>query len=131
MKAIVLSNGKLEVKEIENSLATLQEIVGGYIEMPFLSKVFIQNEIDMVINEEGKYMDDLKPQIAVISKVNNQILDLIYGNCIFVSHDNKGDTIGLSNRQIKIVMDELKLDVMLTHKDDDKEETLLVKAMLI
>lgn len=129
MKAIVLSNGELEVKEIENSLENLQKIVGGYIEMPYISKVFIQNGIDMVINEEGKYMDDLEPQIAILGKVNNQILDLIYGNCIFVSHDDNGETIGLNDEQIKVVMEELKLDITLIQKDEEKE--MLVKALFM
>ena len=129
MKAIVLSNGELEVKEIKNSLENLQKIVGGYIEMPYISKVFIQNSIDMVINEEGKYMDDLEPQIAILGKVNNQILDLIYGNCIFVSHDDIGNTIGLNDEQIKVVMEELKLDVTLIQKDEEKE--MLVKALFM
>ena len=131
MKTIVLSNGELEVKEIENSLENLQKIVGGYIEMPYISKVFIQNGIDMVINEDGKFMDELKPQIAIIGKVNNQVLGIIYGNCIFVSHDDNGETVGLNDKQIKVVMNELKLNVMLTHKDDGNEEQIVVKAMFI
>lgn len=131
MKAIVLSDGELEVKEIENSLENLQKIVGGYIEMPYISKIFIQNGIDMVINEDGKFMDELKPQIAIIGKVNNQVLDIIYGNCIFVSHDDNGETVGLNDEQIKVVMNELELNVMLTHKDDENEEQIVVKAMLI
>ena len=38
MKVLVLSNNKLEVKEIDNTLEELQKIVGGYIEIPYLSK---------------------------------------------------------------------------------------------
>ena len=129
MRAIVLSNGELKVKEIENSLENLQKIVGGYIEMPYISKVFIQNGIDMVINEEGKYMDDLEPQIAILGKVNNQILDLIYGNCIFVSHDDNGETIGLNDEQIKVVMEELKYVASLTDTKVGKE--MLVKALFV
>ena len=87
MKAIVLSNGELTVKEIKNTLEELQGIVGGYIEMPYISKVFLENGIDMVINEEGKYIEGLKPEIAVISKEGNAVLDLVMGSCVFVSHD--------------------------------------------
>ena len=129
MKAIILSNGELKVKEIENSLENLQKVVGGYIEMPYISKVFIQNGIDIVINEEGKYMDDLEPQIAILGKVNNQILDLIYGNCIFVSHDDNGETIGLNDKQIKVVMEELKYVASLTDTKVGKE--MLVKVLFV
>lgn len=117
MQVIVLSNGKLEVKEIENTLENLQNIVGGYIEIPLLSKVFKQHNIDTIINEEGKYIDGLKPEIAVIDGKTKQILDVIYGNCIFASHDEEGNTIGLNDKQLKVVTEELKMDVTLTYQE--------------
>ena len=48
MQVIVLSNGKLEVKEIENTLEELQRIVGGYIEIPFLGGIFNHNKINFM-----------------------------------------------------------------------------------
>ena len=67
MKVLVLSNNKFEVKEIENTLEELQAIVGGYIEIPFLSRVFADNGIDVIINEEGKLIEGMKPEIAIVS----------------------------------------------------------------
>ena len=93
MKVLVLSNGELQEREIENTLEELQRIVGGNIEFPFLGKVFAENEIDIIINEDGKYIDGLKPEIAVMTESGN-IYDVIYGNCIFASHDNIGNTVG-------------------------------------
>ena len=127
MKAIVLSNGELEVKEIKNTLEELQGIVGGYIEMPYISKVFLENEIDMVINEEGKYIEGLKPEIAVISKEGNVVLDLVMGSCVFVSHDDAGNTVDLNDKQIEIVMEELKLQ---TELYNPKEETSFITRAL-
>ena len=129
MKVLMLSNGKLETKEIENTLEELQKIVGGYIEIPYLSKVFVNNIVDIIINEEGKYVDGLKPEIALINSKTEQVLDVIYGNCIFASHDIEGNTIALNDKQIEIVKEELNNEVMLYDKNTDKE--VLVKVLFV
>lgn len=126
MKVLVLSNGELKTKEIENTLEDLQKIVGGYIEMPYLSKVFTDNGIDIIINEEGKFIEGLKPEIAVIGN-DGKVLDIVYGNCIFVSHDANGETIELNNKQIKIVMEKLAMNVVLK----GAEKKFIVKGLVI
>lgn len=129
MKVLVLSDGELSFKEIKNVLRDLQEIVGGYIEVPYLSRVFNENKIDIIINDEGKYINGLKPEIAVIDGETNAILDIVYGNCIFASHDVEGNTIELNKGQIKIVEKELALAVMLHDKNTDKKN--LVRALIV
>ena len=126
MKVLVLSNNKFEVKEIENTLEELQAIVGGYIEIPFLSRVFADNGIDVIINEEGKFIEDCKPQIAIVDGETKQILDVVHGNCIFASHNEEGDTTELTEEQMKVVMQELRMDVVLTYPDDKKFATKLL-----
>lgn len=127
IKAMVLSNGELKEKDINDTLDTFQELVGGYIEMPLLSKTFKQYDIDVVINDEGKFIEGLRPEIAVVGKGTNAVLDVVYGNCIFVSHDNVGNTIGLTNEQIKVVIKELEVSAMLNDKGND----FLVKILLV
>lgn len=129
MQAVVLSGNKLEVKEIENTLEELQKIVGGYIEIPLLSKVFRQHNIDVIINEEGKYIEGLNPEIAIIDGNTNNILDVVYGSCVFVSHDEQGNTIELNEEQIKVIMQELRMDITLTYNDLRKQ--FLAKALFI
>lgn len=121
MKTLVLSNGELKETEIGTELEDLQEIVGGYIEIPFLSKVFNNNGIDVIINEEGKFIEGLKPEIVIIDGITKQMLDIVYGNCIFASHNKEGDTIGLTEEQIKVIMRELYMDVTLTYPDLGKK----------
>lgn len=113
MKVLVLSNGEFEVKEIENTLEELQKIVGGYIEIPFISKKFFEYGIDMIINEEGKFIEGLKPEIAVLEKGSNRVLDVVMGNCIFASHDEEGNTVELNDEQAQIVLDSLDMVAML------------------
>ena len=132
MKSIILSNGELEIKEIENTLETLQKIVGGYIEIPFLSHTLNQNNIRTIINEEGKLIENMAPEIAVLDKKTNKLLDIVYGNCIFVGDNNDGNFIGLNEEQIKIIMSELKFEVALTYKDDENNDgKLIVKALFV
>lgn len=128
MEVLTLSNGKLVAKEINNELEELQKIVGGYIEIPFLSEVFNNNEIDVIINDEGKFIDGLKPEIAVIYEETGRVLDVVYGNCIFASHDDEGNTTALTEEQKKIIMEELKTEVILTYEDGKKT---FAKALFI
>ena len=120
MKVLVLSNNELEEKEINNTLEELQKIVGGYIEVPFLSQKFLEHGIDIIINEEGKFIDGLKPEIAVVKKGTNNVLDIVYGNCVFASHDAEGNTISLNEEQIKIVKAELQLEAVLHNGKSNK-----------
>lgn len=129
MKVLVLSNGELKEREIQNTLEDLQQIVGGYIEIPFLSRVFNENKINIIINEEGKFIEDLEPEIAIIDKEANTILDVVYGNCVFASHDAVGNTIELNAEQKRIVKEELKADVLL--KDQTADKHYLVRALFI
>ena len=93
MKVLVLSGNTLEEREIKNTLEDLQDIVGGYIEIPFLSRVFNDNKIDVIINEKGKFIEGLEPEIVVMDRATQRILDVVYGNCVFASHDYEGNTI--------------------------------------
>lgn len=129
MEVLVLSNGKFTKKEINGELEELQKIVGGYIEIPYLSKVFNENEIDIIINEEGKFIDGLNKEIAVIDKETNKILDIVYGNCIFASHDEEGNTTGLSTEQMETVLNELAMEVMVTYKSANKHTVM--KALFV
>jgi hypothetical protein len=129
MKVVVLSDGEFNFKEINNELEDLQKIVGGYIEVPFLTNVFTENGIDVIINEEGKFIEGLRPEIAILDGETNKLLDIVYGNCIFASHDEEGETTELNEEQLAIIEEELKLGVMLS--DANKKEKHLVRALIV
>lgn len=128
MKVLVLSNNKFEVKEIKNELEELQKIVGGYIEIPYLSKRFFENGIDIIINEEGKFIEGLKPEIAVVNRDNNKVIDIVFGNCIFASHDEEGYTTELTEEQMRIVLRELQTEIILSNNAD---KNFVCKALFI
>lgn len=129
MRALILSNGELREREIENTLEELQKLVGGYIEVPYLGSTFRENGIDVILNEEGKFIEGLRPEIVVLDKETRQTIDVVYGNCVFATHDEDGNTVQLSQEQAEIVMEELEMDVMLTFPD--KDEAVKVKALFI
>lgn len=129
MKALVLSNCELEEREIKDGLEALQEIVGGYIEIPFLGNDFNQNKIDIIINDEGKFIEGLNAEIAVVDKESGSVLDIVYGNCIFASHDAEGNTIGLDENQIQFVKKKLTTVVQLT--DIKARKAFVARALFI
>lgn len=75
----------------------------------------------MIINEEGKFIEGLKPEIAVIDGATKQILDVINGSCVFVSHDEEGNTIELNDKQMKIVIEELRMEATLTYNETGED----------
>ena len=129
MKVLVLSGNTLEEREIKNTLEDLQDIVGGYIEIPFLSRVFNDNKIDVIINEEGKFIEGLEPEIAVMDRATQRILDVVYGNCVFASHDYEGNTIALNEEQKSIIKSRLSTDIILYNPDTDKHH--IVKGLYV
>ena len=127
MKVMVLSNGELKQRDIGTGLEELQKIVGGYIEIPFLSRVFNDHAIDMIINEEGKFIEGLKAEIAIVDEEHGNILDIVYGNCVFASHDDEGETVGLNEGQIEVVEKELEtiIELMNTKTFEEFEVRVL------
>jgi hypothetical protein len=129
MKVLVLSNGEIKEREINNELKDLQEIVGGYIEIPPLGETFRKNGINVIINEEGKFIEGLKPEIAIVDENSGRILDVVYGNCIFASHDEEGEMIELDEKQKQVVMEELSQTIELTKRDTLEE--FKVRVLLV
>ncbi len=80
----------------------------------------------MIINEEGKFIEDCKPEIAVVDGDTRQVLDVVHDNCIFASHDEEGNTIGLTEEQLSVVLRELKMDGSLIYPDGKEYVTRML-----
>ena len=95
MKAIIKEVGQMpRVEDIKNDLATLQGLVGGYIEC-----VRIGQGVFMIANEEGK-LDGLPPNFQFG-------YDVIVGTAVFVADGFDGEFTDLSDAQIETVMEQL------------------------
>lgn len=60
-------------------------------------------------------------------KRRGNILDIVYGNCIFASHDDEGNTVGLTEEQVKVVEEELEtvIELMNTKTFEEFEVRVL------
>lgn len=84
------------IEEIENTLESLQYIVGGLVEY-----INLEDDVDLICNEEGK-INNLEYNRAIIH-------DVICGPFIVAGHNN-GNTISLSEEHIKYYRDYFKLE---------------------
>lgn len=128
INVIILNNNEFEPKEIENDLKTLQNLVGGFIEIPYICDELGKHNIDIIINEEGKLIDGLRPEIVIVNSETNEVVDLIFGTCIFASTDEEGNTIGLTNDQIEVLYKIFKTDMVLAPRAQNR---IMVKAIMI
>lgn len=102
-KAIIKRpNESAKIEYIETTLEALQDIVGGYIEYPFIQQ-FRENGISVIVNDEGKLLD-LEPSIAL--NHNGRLIDFLNGNVIFIGtketeYDIENDS--LTDEQIKFL----------------------------
>lgn len=103
--------GKLEEKEIVNNFKAIQYEVGGNFEIPYLDNTLNKNGIDTYINEDGKFLT--LPISACILDEEDTIQDVIMGNVLFSTHDEKGDTISLSDKQVEVIRDICKNQVLI------------------
>ena len=102
------------MKEI---LENLQKIVGGLIEYPYISKILSKNHIDLICNEEGKFIAGLKPEIAIVDK-DGYVQDIIMGTGVFASVNRDGQTVGLTEEQANIVRSVFKHNAVLKFNDN-------------
>ena len=97
MKVVYREPGKSpEVREIENDLKVLQELVGGYIE------TIRFNGITMIINEEGK----LKGLPVNFLMVGNGYAQAIVGPVIFCRSEGF-DFTSLQDEDIEMIQEVL------------------------
>lgn len=104
LNVMVLKDAKLTEKEIDDTLEALQEEVGGWIDIPYLSEELNKVGIDVIINDEGKLIG-LDPELVLFYE--NEIADIVCGNILFASHDEEGNTVGLSEEQKLHIMKNL------------------------
>lgn len=77
IKVVLVEPGKKPVvTEIENSLKSLQKIVGGYIECAYC----FDDNVTLVCNEEGKLIG-LEPNRPIVDR-EGDVMDIIFGTFI-------------------------------------------------
>lgn len=78
--------------EFKEGYKELQRIVGGHFEMPY-----IFDDVDVVINEEGKFNGSEPNKLLYY---NGKLLDIIFGNILIVASNADGETVSLTDEKI-------------------------------
>lgn len=123
--------GKLEKVKIEKTddggtLKGLQKLVDGYIEIPRLSKLYYENNIDIIVNEEGLYREDFDITAALFDSTTCEVLTILKGPIIFTAYDEKGETLSLREDQIKIIEDNFETVQIINKNNVDEYYTVMV-----
>ena len=102
---IIKTNGSkmTGVFNADNSYTVISDAVGGLIELVSLTK----HDADMWINENGKYECEFQNPIATALWAEMYgTTDVIMGDVIITGgSDAEGETLGLTNEQIKFFME--------------------------
>lgn len=125
MRILVLSNGNFTEKDIPDTLEALQKEVGGLIDIPHMSDKLFRSGIDMIINDDGKGIEGINKEIAVLH--DGKLVDIIYGNVVFAGYDAEGNNISLDEKQIDIVRQTFNKEVVMTIG----EKLLILKVLEI
>ena len=101
-------DSKVVVENIDGGLSNLQDIVGGFIEVPYIGKEFSNKGIDVIVNDSGM-IDGLDASIILLDE--SGVVGALFGQVIFVSHDKAefcdltDEQIDFLNSRMTIVMD--------------------------
>lgn len=103
MKVIIKRPGdsQMTINVDDLKLDTIYKLIGcsmiecyGYIEL------LERNNIDILLDEEGKLVDNPKPNILVKSK--QSVVDILMGSILFVGVSGD-EWVGLNDTQIKLI----------------------------
>ena len=94
-----------EKQFLDNDLKSFQESVNGKIEVPFVSDLFNGLGIDVIVNDESNILE-LEPTLGFVDRGNN-VVGVIQGNIVFVSHDDKGEFVSLTDEQLDIIINSI------------------------
>ena len=103
------TDGTAGVKDIKGDLKSLQTEVGGLITLANYYSELENNGIDIFADDEGLLKADPKTTLIITDKKNRmKVLTALVGNLIFVSHDDEGNTLGLTAAQVVFIKAHLK-----------------------
>ena len=104
-----------EVKEIDDSLSAMQEIVGGYIQAVHLDD--LDDSVVLVCNEEGKFMN--LPANRGLRDKNGQMYDIVCGTFFLCNAPPDSDHFtSLTSEQIEQYREQFYTPEMFWGMDD-------------
>lgn len=96
----VTKEGKVQEKEIPNTLESLQKEVQGYIE-PLPIEIKEGKNIIIIMDEEGRLRNDL-PTLFIAPEPRDKTYQIpIYGDILITAHDEEGEMASLTQAEIE------------------------------
>ena len=103
------TNGNAAVKDIKGDLKSLQTEVGGLLTLAPYYEELENHGVDIFADDEGLLKPNPKTTLIITDKKNRmKVLTCLVGNLIFVSHDDEGNTLGLTDEQVEFIKSHLK-----------------------
>ena len=103
------TGGNAGVKDIKGDLQSLQNEVGGLLTLANYYEELEDIGVDIFADDEGLLKASPQVTLMITDKRNRmKVLTTLVGNIIFVSHDNEGSTLGLTDEQIMFIKEHLK-----------------------
>lgn len=103
MRALVIDNGQVTEKSIQNTLEALQKEVGGYIATAFTcQRPGSDTELTGYVNDEGLLF---KIPIRSVVAYPNGVHHPMAGPMVIVGVDHAGETIGLTPEDVSYLQD--------------------------
>ena len=102
-------DGNAAVKDIKGDLKSLQTEVGGLLTLAPYYEELENHGVDIFADDEGLLKPNPKTTLIITDKKNRmKVLTCLVGNLIFVSHDDEGNTLGLTDEQKAFIKAHLK-----------------------
>ena len=103
IKGVLVANGEIKEFELEyNNYKDFYPILDCDT-FDIQTRKFNGEWLDIYCDDEGLLKTGNKPSILTFS--NGELVEQIVGNVFIVNHDDEGETISLTDEQIKKVMD--------------------------
>jgi hypothetical protein len=99
-----------KVAEVEDGLKSMQSLVGGHIErVPIEAwlSAFEGSNIDLWVNEEGKMHERWAENVCfpLLHPDTGRLHDVVVGSVFFASHNDEGETLSLTEKQISLILE--------------------------
>lgn len=103
------TGGNAGVKDIKGDLQSLQNEVGGLLTLANYYEELEDIGVDILADDEGLLKASPQVTLMITDKRNRmKVLTTLVGNLIFVSHNDEGDTVSLTQEQISFISNHLK-----------------------
>ena len=103
IKGVLVINGEIKEYELEcNSYKDYYKILNCDT-FDIQTRKFGDEWLDIYCDDDGLFRENNEP--SVLTFANGKLVEQIVGNVFIVNHDDEGETISLTDEQIKKVME--------------------------